>query len=121
MNPAEAYILRQSQPYRSMLLHLSILINRTGPNVVLKYKWNIPCFYVDYKPFCYLNVSEKKGYVDIAFWNAASLTKHLDKMCSDNRKVIKSLRYFTLEEINDTVVKEVLLDAYTNRFKNFYG
>ncbi|TKD61809.1 DUF1801 domain-containing protein [Flavobacterium sp. ASW18X] len=120
MNPAEAYILNQPEPYRSILLHLQMTIQSLVPDVELKYKWNIPCFYVGKSPICYLNASHKNKYVDIAFWNSAHLTKHLDKMNSENRKVVKSLRYSSLEAIDDQVLHEVLEEAYQLRGCGFY-
>ncbi|ASV29281.1 DUF1801 domain-containing protein [Maribacter cobaltidurans] len=120
MNPAENYIFSQPEPYRSILMHLQLVIEKTLPEVSLKYKWNIPCFYVDKSPICYLNASHKKQFVDIAFWNSAHLTKHLDKMVSEKRKVVRSLRYASLEEIDDKVLTEVLEDAYSVRKNGFY-
>lgn len=120
MNPAEAYILSQREPYRSVLLHLKAVIEHTVPQVELKYKWNIPCFYVGKSPICYMNASPKKQYVDLGFWNSAHLTKHLDKMVSENRKVVRSLRYANLEEMDDTILKAVLQEAYAMRKQGFY-
>lgn len=120
MNPAEEYILNQDEPFRSILLHLKATIEAIIPDVELKYKWNIPCFYVGKSPICYLNTQRKKKYVDIAFWNSAHLTKHLDKMVTENRKVVKSLRYCTLEEIDDEVLVTVLENAYAIRGNGFY-
>ncbi|WP_067032335.1 DUF1801 domain-containing protein [Allomuricauda sp. CP2A] len=120
MNPAEAYILNQKEPFKSILLHLKSVIEHVIPDVDMKFKWGIPCFYRGKQPICYLNVSQKKKYVDIAFWNSAHLTLHLDKMITENRKVVKSLRYFTLEEIDDAILVEVLQEAYSLRHKGFY-
>jgi hypothetical protein len=120
MNPAEEYILNQKEPFRSILLHLKAVIESVVPNVDMKFKWGIPCFYEGKQPLCYLNVSQKKKYVDIAFWSSAHLTLHLDKMTTENRKVVKSLRYSTLEEIDDAVLVEVLKEAYSLRDKGFY-
>lgn len=120
MKPAEEYILNQPEPYRSIVLHLQMVIERTLPNVELKYKWNIPCFYVGKSPICYVNVSQKKHFVDLGFWNSAHLRKNLDKMVSEKRKVVKSLRYSNLEEIDDTLLAEVLLEAETLKSKGFY-
>nr|WP_299070345.1 DUF1801 domain-containing protein [uncultured Allomuricauda sp.] len=120
MNPAENYILNQPEPFRSILLHVQVVITASIPSAEMKYKWRIPCFYVGKSPICYLNVSLKKGYVDIAFWNSAHLTKHLDKMVSEKRKVVRSLRYTTLEEIDDSVLIEVLQEAHALRKKGFY-
>ena len=120
MNPAEQYILNQPEPYRDILMHLKMQIEHTLPEVTLKYKWNIPCFYVDKSPICYLNASHKKQFVDIAFWNSSHLTKHLDVLVSEKRKVVRSLRYSSLEEINDTILITVLKDAYSVRKNGFY-
>ncbi|GAB5472388.1 MAG: hypothetical protein Mars2KO_04870 [Maribacter sp.] len=118
MNPAEAYILKQSEPFRSILLHLQAVIEHTVADVDLKYKYRIPFFYTEGRPFCYMNQS--KDYVDLCFWNAAHLTVHRELMVKDGRKVMRSLRYKSLEEINDMVLVEVLQDAYAVRHKKFY-
>lgn len=60
MNPAEDYIINQKEPFRSILLHLKAVIESVVPQVDMKYKWNIPCFYAGKQPICYLNVSPKK-------------------------------------------------------------
>ncbi|SHJ20292.1 DUF1801 domain-containing protein [Pseudozobellia thermophila] len=120
MNPAEAYIVNQPEPYKSILLHLQLTVQRVIPDVEMKYKWRIPCFYAGKSPICYLNASHKNGYVDIAFWNSAHLTRHLEKMNTEKRKVVRSLRYRSLEEIDDRVLREVLAEAYELRAKGFY-
>ena len=120
MKPAEEYILNQPEPYRSILLHLKNQIELTLPEVELKYKWNIPCFYIGKSPICYLNASHKKQFVDIAFWNSAHLTKHLNVLISEKRKVVRSLRYATLEEIDNNILTDVLKDAYSVRQNGFY-
>lgn len=120
MNPAEEYILRQEEPFKSMLLHITATIERTLPDAELKYKWKIPCYYSGTRPICYINVPPKGDYVDIGFWNSAHLTKHLDHMVTEKRKVVKSLRYFSLEDIDQTILVDVLQDAYAIKEKGFY-
>jgi len=102
------------------ILHIKATVEAVVPEVSLKYKWKIPCFYIDKSPICYLNVVAKKNYVDVGFWNSAHLTKHLDKMVTENRKVIKSLRYTSLEKIDNAVLIDVLEDAYRNKNNGFY-
>jgi len=85
----------------------------------LLYKYKIPFYYVDGKPFCYLNVA-KKGYVDVGFWNAAHISVHLEHMTTADRKVMKSLRYKSEDDLDDTILIEVLLDAYKVKDKKFY-
>lgn len=56
----------------------------------------------------------------MGFWNAAHLTVHLELMTTVGRKMMRSMRYTSLAEINDTVLMEVLKDAYDVRDKKFY-
>ena len=120
MKPAEAYILNQPEPFKSILMHLQILIESTFPEVDLKFKWKIPFYYLDNKPFCYLNASKKKGYVDVVFWVSAHLTQYNEFLISDNRKVVKSLRYFNLEDINEEILLTVLAEAFEKKEAGFY-
>ncbi len=120
MNPAEEYILSQPEPKRSILLHLKAVIEAVLPEATMKCKWGIPCFYVEKYPICYFTAPSKKDYVDIAFWTSAHLSKHIERMITEKRKVVKSLRYTTLEEIDDTVLTEVLEEVNTNKEKGFW-
>nr|WP_299384744.1 DUF1801 domain-containing protein [Allomuricauda sp.] len=120
MNPAEAYILNQEEPCKSILLQLQVLIESTIPQLELKYKYRIPFYYLDGKPFCYLNVPKKKAYVDVGFWSSAHLKVHLDKMVTEGRKVMRSLRYSTLEEIDPQILIEVLQNAREVNHKGFW-
>ncbi|NNE77158.1 MAG: DUF1801 domain-containing protein [Pricia sp.] len=118
MNPAEAYIINLSEPYRDIFFHLQSIIEQTVPKVDLKYKYRIPFYYIESKPFCYLN--QTKNYVDVGFWNAAHLTVHLEHMTTTGRKMMRSLRYTSVEEIDETILIEVLRDAYRVWDKKFY-
>lgn len=120
MKPAEEYILNQQEPYRSILLHLQMVIEQTLPTFELQYKWRIPCYYVGKSPICYLNASPKKQFVDVGFWNGAHLTKHLDALVSEKRRVVKSLRYSSLNDIDDAVLKAILQNALDVRIHGFY-
>jgi hypothetical protein len=120
MKPAEAYILNQQEPFKTILLHLQILIENAFPEVDLKFKWKIPFYYLNNKPFCYVNTSKNKGYVDVAFWVSAHLTKYNELLISENRKVVKSLRYYKLEDINEEILRSVLAEAHQLKDKGFY-
>lgn len=119
MNPAEEYILDQPEPFRSMLLHLQSTIEHTIPKVDLKYKYRIPFFYLEGRPFCYLNQS--KDYVDVGFWHAKHLSLHLEKMTTAGRKMMKSLRYTSLDAIDNEVLIDVLNEAYSVKEWKFWG
>lgn len=115
MKPAEEYILNQSEPFKSILLHLQVIIENALPEVELLFKWKIPCYYIEKTPICYLNVT--KGYVDVGFWAAQYFTEHVEKMESDKRKYIKSMRYRSESEIDREVLIALLQQAYTHRNK----
>lgn len=117
MKPAEAYILKQSEPYRSIIMHLQLLIDVTVPDNELLFKWHMPFVYVDKRPLCYINQS--KDYVDLVFWNAARFTELTEFLVTDNRKRMKSLRYKSVEAIDDEIVIEMLKQAYHFRAFKF--
>ena len=121
MKPAEEYILNQPEPFKSILMHLQILIETSFPNVDLQFKWKIPFYYLDDKPLCYLNSSKKKGFVDVGFYTNKDLEKFNELVISDNRKVVKSLRYKKLDEIDAEVLITVLEEAYKQTTKGFFG
>lgn len=98
-------------------MHLQLLIEHTFPNAELKYKWRIPCYYLGSRPICYLNQS--KDYVDVGFWHSAHLTKYTEYMVSENRKVVKSMRYKTLEDINDDIFIAILKEVEKHKNKSF--
>lgn len=121
MNPAEDYILNQPEPYRSILMYLQVVIEHTLPEAELKYKWRIPCYYINNKPICYLNASHKKGFVDVGFWHAAHLSKKYETyLVREKRKLVKSLRYKTLEEIEDAILISILKAIYIHKDISFY-
>ncbi|MDY2587862.1 DUF1801 domain-containing protein [Winogradskyella aquimaris] len=122
MHPAEAYILKQEEPYKTILLQLQSIIEAVAPNAELLYKWRIPFYYNNGIPLCFLNQS--KDYVDLAFWHFDQLEKYSEYFVDANRKSIRSLRYRSVEDINDEIVVYVLqkqLKINTNPFKLILG
>tara|TARA_R110002073_G_scaffold293194_2_gene458773 strand:+ start:52582 stop:52917 length:336 start_codon:yes stop_codon:yes gene_type:complete len=107
MNPAENYILKQQEPFRSILIQIQVIIEATVPDLDLKYKWRLPYYYYKQKPFCFLNVT--KGYVDIGFRDNEHLKFFDQYLVKENRKVMKSLRYFSLKDIDQEVLIGVIL------------
>ncbi|RNC84993.1 MAG: DUF1801 domain-containing protein [Winogradskyella sp.] len=117
MNPAEAYILKQEEPYKSILLQLQTIIEAVAPDCELLYKWRIPFYYANGIPLCFLNQS--KDYVDLAFWHFDKMEKFTEHFVDANRKSIRSLRYTSVEQIDDEVIVYVLqkqLEINTNPF-----
>ena len=122
MNPAEDYILKQDEPYKTILLQLQAIIEAVLPNAELLYKWRIPFYYSDGIPICFLNKS--KDYVDFAFWHFDKLEKYSEYFIDANRKSVRSLRFKSVEDINDEVLVYVLqkqLEINTNPFKLILG
>ncbi|WP_426431018.1 DUF1801 domain-containing protein [Winogradskyella sp. HB-48] len=118
MHPAEAYILKQEEPYKSILLQLQSITEAIVPNAELLYKWRIPFYYNNGIPICFLNQS--KDYVDLAFWHFEKLEKYTEYFIDTNRKYVRSLRYKSVDDINDEVIVYVLekqLEINTNPFK----
>ena len=119
MKPAEAYILKQLEPFRSIMMHLQAVIEHTLPDTELKYKWKLPCYYIGKRPICYINQS--KDYVDVGFWHSAHISKNFDNyLVSENRKIVKSLRYKSLEEIDDDVLIAILKEVELHKDKSFW-
>jgi hypothetical protein len=110
MKPAEAYILNQPEPYREILLNLQVIIENALPELELLYKWRIPYYYYKGKPFCFFNASYKGNYVDVAFNKGFQLTLHTSFLISEKRNTFKSLRYFSLEEINFEILSDILFE-----------
>ncbi|WP_341220921.1 DUF5655 domain-containing protein [Polaribacter atrinae] len=121
MKPVEEYILKQSEPFKSIIMHLQILIETNFAEVDLQFKWKMPFYYLNEKPFCYLNPSKKKGYVDVVFYTNSELQKFNEFVISDKRKVVKSLRYKEVSDIDAEVLVSVLAEAYQQTTKGFFG
>ena len=117
MKEAEAYILKQPEPLKSILLHLQILIETSFDDIELKYKWKLPFYYKNGQALCYLNTS-KKGYVDVGFWpNEETAIRYKEVLVAKGRKIVKSLRYYTIEDIDETILLDILAELKGNPFK----
>lgn len=108
MKPAEEYILNQPEPYRSIIFNLQIIIENQVPDLELLYKWKIPFYYYKSKPFCFINVSHKRKYVDLGIVKGFEIKNHQEHLISENRSIMKSLRYSSLDEIDTTNLVEII-------------
>ncbi|WP_339626845.1 DUF1801 domain-containing protein [uncultured Winogradskyella sp.] len=106
MHPAETYILKQDEPFKSVLLQLQSIIEAVVPEAELLFKWRVPFYYCNGMPLCYLNQS--KDYVDLAFWHFDRMDTYTTHFVAANRKSVRSLRYTSVDDINDEVVVYVL-------------
>lgn len=95
-----------------MLLHIIIIVEKAIPESTLEYKWTVPYFYYKKKPFCYLNANQKLGFIDVGFAKGFQLKTNQDSLVADNgRNTIKSLRYFSLDEIDNSILISVIKEA----------
>lgn len=111
MRPTDEYIFRQPKHHQSILLHLISVFEREIPALELMFKWGIPYFYYRKKPLCYLAPNHKKGFVDLGFARSFQLKRNQDCLVSEKRNTVKSLRYFSLESINNAVLEDVIEEA----------
>ncbi|MGB0891117.1 MAG: DUF1801 domain-containing protein [Flavobacteriaceae bacterium] len=120
MKPAEEYILSREEPYKSILLHIQLLIETKFPDAELKFKWKIPVYYLNGNQLCYINASYKKGFVDVGFWAKNILHEYDAFLVSENRAVVKSLRYTSIEDINEEIFLGVIEEVSKHNHKGFY-
>ncbi|WP_435255345.1 DUF1801 domain-containing protein [Tenacibaculum sp. A30] len=120
MKPAEEHILKQPEPFKSILLHLQLLIENNCTDVELKYKWKMPVYYVNGHQLCYLNASHKKGFVDVGFWAKGILQDFETYLVSEGRTVVKSLRYTSVEDVDEEIFLQVVEEVTKHNHKGFW-
>ena len=111
MKLTEAYILRQPQLYQAMMLHVLAVVEQKLSQSELLFKWGIPYFYYKKKPFCYLAPNHKKGFLDVAFAKGFQLKRNQEVLVDEKRNTVKSLRYYSLKEIDNGILKDVILES----------
>jgi hypothetical protein len=111
MKPAELYILNQPEPFREIIHHLQVVIEKEIPNLQLFFKWKLPYYYLNGKGFCFINASHKNKYVDLAFNQGYQLQNNVAHLIGEKRNTFKSLRYAVVEEIDYAVLVAVLQEA----------
>lgn len=113
MKLTDDYIFRQPEKYQSIVLHLISVLKREIPDLELLFKWGIPYFYYKKKPFCYLAPNHRKGYVDAGFARGFQLKRNQEYLVDEKRNTVKSLRYFRIEDIDNTVLEDVIRESVT--------
>lgn len=111
MKPTEAYILRQPEQYQAMMLHVLSVVEQELSQSELLFKWGIPYLYYKNKPFCYLAPNHKKGFLDVGFAKGFGLKRNQETLVDEKRNTVKSLRYFSIEEIDNAVLIDVISEA----------
>jgi hypothetical protein len=111
MKPTEEFILRQPQPYQAMILHVLAVVEQELPQSELLFKWGIPYVYFKNKPFCYFAPNHKKGFLDVGFAKGFELKRNQEVLVDEKRNTVKSLRYFSIETIDHTLLIDVISEA----------
>ena len=62
----------------------------------------------------------RKVFAYLGFWHSAYLTKYEPYFSKEKRKVVRALRYTTVEAINEKILIEILLQAEKHQGKSFY-
>lgn len=112
MKPVDDFILRQKEPYQSIMLYVRSVILRTLPNIEEKYNYGIPFYHYNQKPFIYLNILKKTNFVDVAFVKGIILKEQFPNLRDyNNRKNVRSLQYNQLESIDEEMLIEIIKAA----------
>lgn len=111
MKPSEEYILRQKPEFQEIIHYVISVIEQEVKDVDLLFKWGIPYFYYQKKPFIYIAPNKSKGFVDFGFAKGYELKTHQDFLVGENRNTVKSLRYINLDSVPDFVLREVIQEA----------
>ena len=106
----ETYILNQDEKFTKLLFLLRSIIVDIDSRIVETIKYKIP-FYIYKKNICYINVVNDK-YVDLGFVDGFELPDTYNKLISGNdRNTVKSLRYFSITDLEESVVRATLLEV----------
>ncbi|MBT8271351.1 MAG: DUF1801 domain-containing protein [Flavobacteriaceae bacterium] len=112
MNPAEEYIFRQEEPYQSILIHVRSVILSTVNPIEEKFNYSVPFYHYRKKPFIYLNILKGQDFVDVAFVKGVRLEDRFPQLMDYNeRKNVRSLQYKSLEDIDENLLREIILAA----------
>jgi hypothetical protein len=111
MKLVDEYILRQPEQYQAIILHIIAVVEKELLQSELLFKWGIPYIYYKKKPFCYLAPNHKKGFLDVGFAKGFQLKRNQEILVDENRNTVKSLRYFSIEEIDNAILIDVISEA----------
>ncbi|MGB0896742.1 MAG: DUF1801 domain-containing protein [Flavobacteriaceae bacterium] len=112
MNPVESYILKQGEPYCSMMLHIRHVLKRVLPDVEEKFSYKIPFYHYNGKPLCYINRLKGTDYVDVGFMNGALLQPEFPELIDGRqRKRVRSFEVLSLEKFDEYRFTDLLQAA----------
>jgi hypothetical protein len=112
MNPTEHYILKQEEPYQSIMLYLRSVLKKTLPEIDERFSYRIPFYHYNKKPLCYFNVLKGTAYVDIGFMQGVFLEKDFPELIDGrNRKQVRSIQIESLENFDEIRFVRLLKSA----------
>ncbi len=100
MHKALEYIEELPEPFVQIARELHLMVMDCSREIKLEYKWKLPFYKLEGKMFCFLNF--RKEYLDLGLINGIHLDNSLGKLVDgENRKHLRSLRFTSLEDIEN--------------------
>lgn len=104
------FISAKPSPQKEILIALRNIILAAHPFMEEKIRYGVPFF--DYLgAMCYLSIPAKKNYVYIGFIHGKDLSNEQGILETKERKQIRSISYFSVEEMKEELLREVLQEA----------
>ena len=89
------------------------MILGSSSGVAEAYKWHMPCYSGDKRMYCFLNF--RKNYVDLRIPYGIYLKRNRSYLSDgENRKMLRSLRFYNIEDIDHDSVMDVLAETLEN-------
>ncbi|MEN8839390.1 MAG: DUF1801 domain-containing protein [Flavobacteriales bacterium] len=111
MTDIEEFYAAMKEPNKSCFLFLKHFILKQDSLMEEKWKWKLPFFYYNKKPFCYLWVNKETNLPYVCF--VRSLHINRPEMLLEGRKKMKSLTIDPREDIDidllSSIIKESLI------------
>ncbi len=105
LSELETFYTQQPEPIKSCFLFLKDFIVRQGENITQEWKYKLPFFYLNNKPFCYLWKEKQTQTPYIGIVDGDKLSH--PKLVQGNRKKIKILYINPNEDIDVLLLTEI--------------
>ncbi|MCX6182831.1 MAG: DUF1801 domain-containing protein [Bacteroidetes bacterium] len=118
MKAAENYIYDAPEKYRDLLYRLREILLNASPYIEEKIAYMVP-FYKHFGMLCY--IAHGKRGVEVGFWRGHELSNEQGVLISDGRKIVRSLVYEKMEELDESILMEIVQEAMLlneEHFKN---
>ena len=111
MTELEIFYESQPEPNRSCFLFLKQFILKQNPLFEEKWKWKLPFFYYNKKPFCYLWINKKTNLPYVCFVRSLHIDRPELKL--GTRKQMKALTIVPDEDINIELLSYIIKESLT--------